>query len=176
MMQIPSLIAEIEAAMRASLHLSEARVEAHDSLQDCLHGNQEAVLPNQMHLPQSVLALRDKWERSWDALEMFEGELNHAVGNLLRWLHAGQRSGFRGLGGMNMRLFNVEWSAGLELNAWQALCVASEAHADLAILCQEFAKRRRAESEADARMVDGVRRLLLVLQPAVATSQAASVR
>jgi hypothetical protein len=176
MMQIPSLIAEIEGAMRASLHLSVATSAAYDALHIHLHGDHETVPPVLVPWPQDVQVLRDVWDRRWDALMMFESERHHAVRNLLLQLESGQRKGLRGLGGLRMSLYNVECFAWLESNAWQALCAASEAHADLAILCQEFAKLRMAESEADARMVDGVRRLLLVLPSVVATSQSASVR
>lgn len=176
MMQIPSLIAEIDGAMRASFHLSAATSEAYDALHIHLHGDHETVPPVLVPWPQDVQVLRDVWDRRWDALVMFEAERHHAVRNLLLQLESGQRKGLRGLGGLHMSFYNAECFAELESNAWQALCAASEAHADLAILCQEFAKRHRAESEADARMVDGVRRLLLVLQPAVVTSQATSVR
>ncbi|MDR2297820.1 MAG: hypothetical protein LBE30_05705 [Comamonas sp.] len=170
------MIAEIEGAMRASLHLSVATSAAYDALHIHLHGDHETVPPVLVPWPQDVQVLRDVWDRRWDALMMFESERHHAVRNLLLQLESGQRKGLRGLGGLRMSLYNVECFAWLESNAWQALCAASEAHADLAILCQEFAKLRMAESEADARMVDGVRRLLLVLPSVVATSQSASVR
>lgn len=176
MMQVSSLIAEIEAAMRASLYLSSALLETCEALHDQLNDYPEVESPSLDLLPPDVLALHDKWACLADGLMWCDGRLRCVAGNLLKQLDSCQRTGLRGLGGVRMWLHNVKCSTELESNAWQELCAACDEAADLKALCEAIAMRRTAVGEADARMVDALHRLLLALLPGAATSQAASVR
>ena len=175
MMQIPSLIAEIQSAWGVSLYLSSAMAEASEALHDRLHGELEGESPALELPPSEVLALHEKWAQLGDSLEWCDGNLRCAAGYLLRRLDGGQRTGLC-LSGVRMWLHNVKHSAELESDAWQALCAACDEYAHLNALCNALAMCRTAVGEVDARLVDALHRLLLVLQPGVTTAPPASVR
>ena len=175
MMQIPSLIAEIENAWWTSTYLSLIREGVSCALNDRLHSELDSESPVPELPSPNVLALHKKWAQLGDSLMWSDGELRRAAGYLLKLLDGGQRTGLC-LSGVRMWLHNVKHSADLESDAWQALCAACDEYADLKALCNALAMCRTAVGEVDARLVDALHRLLLVLQSGAAKTRPASVR
>ena len=95
MMQIPSLIAEIESAWWTSTYLSLIREGVSCALNDRLHSELDSESPVPELPSLNVLALHKKWAQLGDSLMWSDGELRRAAGYLLKLLDGGQREGER---------------------------------------------------------------------------------
>lgn len=150
---IASLVGEVQAAYKAGFHLSQSTAEAYDTLSGRLYGDGGDVSA-------VLVPLRDAWERAQKAQALREADFFGALTGLLQQLERGCRPV---TGGVSMRLHTMQSQAWMERDAWQALRSACDGSQDLAAFCEAYAMRRAAEAEADERVADALRRLLLEL-------------